>query len=844
MPDLKLLKGSFLQDQAEVQKISSSRRRSCALVNTPTTCVNKAVCHIQELMTKLENWGQQGDNAQHETANENNQNIIWKCVSIDGKTAVEKTELCIDGMGLCIQEREVLTSLWTETTDVLMEVRSLMERLEWDLREAEKALEEEKERAKKLLEKQDSLYLWKQKESPIAMQKELEACSTDIAELTLHVKMRRDQLPLLRDQLTHTEVLNRRLKEDIDFMRKHGPLAYERLQLESEIMKQIQTAQNEASETFTSISHKLKLLQQEFNEEKFRADFEGEQINKELEMISNQLLDKQSVLQQLQSQHELLHRRTKEYEGEVALKDGQIKDLLQEICQFERQDADINDAVMTVKAKLEDKEEIFMKKKKEIIQVQNQIQKVKCENDEKASAFDAILSQKRRDLSALREENEDHKFEIEDYKNKICQSEQAVRQLKQDHEHLLQKIRLNEEQGKQAKAELDQVSAYHTSTKDKLDVLEQQTFLKELRNRKQTESLKIQIMAEMQALAILKGNVAAITAEYNCEQTRCEKVKGELQKKNEDAFSKSAQLQTEVEQLRQLYTEKSETIENLKAKLSDMQYAHRSLTDNFEQKKKSHQEYLISVKETLHVVLLRYEEISNRIKEFSLKSKEFKQVSDTMEQSIRTLPDIVEELQSMSDAIDFKLGTATVVMGHLNRDITSCEQRKSRWTQIQSALLTQRQTVMTDTEVNLQKALKENQELAQEYRVLQKELMIARQEAICVFEKRNRTEAYFQDHKQLSLLQKRMHKAMLKYFKHRSVYSQAELAHFQALSNQNIQKMKALQEELSNAIHRLSEFLLALTDDSTISHVPQQPNRPVADAVGSCRKMPTVQIVE
>ncbi|KAL0156335.1 hypothetical protein M9458_047581, partial [Cirrhinus mrigala] len=72
-----------------------------------------------------------------------------------------------------------------------------------------------------------------------------EACSADIAELTWQLKMRRDQLPQVRDRLTRTEVLNRRLKEDIDFMRKHGPLVHERLQLESEIMKQIRTAQSE-----------------------------------------------------------------------------------------------------------------------------------------------------------------------------------------------------------------------------------------------------------------------------------------------------------------------------------------------------------------------------------------------------------------------------------------------------------------------------------------------------------------------------------------------------------------------------------------------------------------------
>lgn len=58
-----------------------------------------------------------------------------------------------------------------ETTDVLMEAMSLIERLEMDRRDAEKALQEEKEKAKKLLEKLDSLRVWKQNEFPIAMQK-------------------------------------------------------------------------------------------------------------------------------------------------------------------------------------------------------------------------------------------------------------------------------------------------------------------------------------------------------------------------------------------------------------------------------------------------------------------------------------------------------------------------------------------------------------------------------------------------------------------------------------------------------------------------------------------------
>ncbi|XP_052451374.1 coiled-coil domain-containing protein 178 [Carassius gibelio] len=843
MPDIKLLKfpsseGAFLQEQGEM--VSSSRRRSCALVNTPAPCVNKAVSHIQELKSKLESWGQQGDNAQHETAHENNHSIIWKCVSADGKNK----ELCIEGMGLYAQDSGVLPSLWTEPTDVLMEVMSLIERLELDRRDAEKALKEEKEKAKKLSEKLDSLCLWKEKEFPLAMQREREACSTDIAELTWQLKIRRDQLLQVRDRLTHTEVLNRRLKEDIDFMRKHGPLVHQRLQLESEIMKQIQTAQSEVSETFSNISQKLQSLQEEFQNEEFRADLRKGEMNKGMETIRNHLSDKQSELQQLQSQCEAFRRKMNESIEKLTLRDDQIKALLKNTRQFERQETDANEEVRTLKAEKNDKEEKLMIQKNDVMQLQNQIQASKLEGDEKVSMLDANLSQKRHDLLTLRDKNKEHKLEIEDYKRKIYQSEQAVRKLLKDREHVLLKISLSEKQWKPVKDEFDQVSAIHSETKAKLDCLERKTFLEELKNRKEIDKMKSLIMTEMTTLDILKGNRDAEAAEYNREQKDCERVKGELQKKYGNALSTAAQLETEVEQLRQMYTEKSESIENLKAKLSDLHTAHRSQSDDFEKKKKHYQECFNSVKESLSVVALRYEEISNRIKELELKLKELKQETDMMEQTISTMPHRIAELQGLSDTMAFKHGTATVLMGNVHRDIASWKQRKSHHAQIHSALFTQRQTVMQDTEINLREALKDNLKLAQEYQELQKALMIARQEAVYVFDRRNRAEAYIQDHKQLSLLQKRMHKAMLKYFKHRSVYSQAELARFQTLSNQNNQKMKALQEEMSNAIQRLSEFLLSLTDDSTSSHVPQQANRPVADADGWSRKTPTVQIAE
>uniref|UniRef100_A0A3B1JQ03 Si:dkeyp-7a3.1 n=2 Tax=Astyanax mexicanus TaxID=7994 RepID=A0A3B1JQ03_ASTMX len=90
--------------------------------------------------------------------------------------------------------------------------------------------------------------------------------------------------------------------------------------------------------------------------------------------------------------------------------------------------------------------------------------------------------------------------------------------------------------------------------------------------------------------------------------------------------------------------------------------------------------------------------------------------------------------------------------------------------------------------------------------------------ASCALLQKNTAQASLHDYKQLSLLQRRMQEDMLENFEHRSVYSQAELARCQALSNENNQKMKALQEKCSGAIDRISAFLHTLTDNSTTRH--------------------------
>ncbi|KAL6489199.1 hypothetical protein MHYP_G00029400 [Metynnis hypsauchen] len=852
MPDIELLKrpskegGDSLQDQGELQKVYSCSH-SCELTNVPASCVKKAVCHIQELKNKLENWCQQGIYNQHDHSQGKNQNgNIWRVHSVDSKIPVTPNELCIEGMGLCLQSN--YDHFWKGLDGVLLEVMSLMERLESDRQEAKEALQKEKLKGQTLRRKQDNLCLWKQQQFPAAVQIEYEACIRDINELKWHLKVKKDQMQQVRNSLSHTEVQNRWLVEDIDFVKKHGPLVKEKLQLESEIMKQIKSAQAESREMFSKLSHELSKSKQELESEELLANKERGLITMELKDSQSQLKGQLTNLQQLKSYWDCYCTKVRETEEKVALNSNQLDTVLLQIPFLEAQETKINYIVMELRAKMEDQNREVHEKQSGTVHLQKQIQTTRQEGEPKLFEVEEVFNKKRRELLHLYGENKVHEMESEDYNKRIYQSKQAVKQLQRDRKRILEKISQNEEEREQVKGELTLEAAQHTNTKARLEDLEEQIFMWEQRMSRETEKLKMQLMSEMKVVATLKSTISSIMEEHNLVKVDYERAKNELLKEYEDVSSTTSLLEAEVVELKEIHTVKSEKIVKLEWKLSDILTERERLCGDLEKKKSTCLEHLNSITKAHSAVSVKCEQTSCRIEEHRLKSEECRKASDMMEHIATTMPQVIEELQSMSDMEEYKHNSAAIVMNSLQSDITACRSRTGLSEKAHSILLAQRQAVMLDSKANLKKALKENVELAQEYKASQQALLIARQEAVCVFNKKNKTKESFHDYKQLSLLQRRMHKAMLKYFKHRSVYSQAELASFQALSNQNNQKMKALQEEFSRAICRISAFLYLLTDDSTTGHdaavAATADEQRRMDNDGLYMAMPTVQIAE
>ncbi|KFQ51694.1 Coiled-coil domain-containing protein 178, partial [Pelecanus crispus] len=130
-------------------------------------------------------------------------------------------------------------TLKQETEALLLEVTELIKRLEADCEEAEKALELEKQRRKKLGMKIDCMSLWRLQQLPAAVQKEYEMCVQDTLELQWHFDCKSHQLRQVQNQILETETVNRKIQEDIDFMKKHSPLLEEKLNLEGEAVKDV-----------------------------------------------------------------------------------------------------------------------------------------------------------------------------------------------------------------------------------------------------------------------------------------------------------------------------------------------------------------------------------------------------------------------------------------------------------------------------------------------------------------------------------------------------------------------------------------------------------------------------
>ncbi|XP_053395665.1 coiled-coil domain-containing protein 178-like [Mercenaria mercenaria] len=282
------------------------RRRSCELTTTTSPCVNKAVSHLELLQNVIEDWSQEKEEeikSRQATARASRKDVRFsesRESSRGGLVSASSTrdstrstpQLSVQGLGFKEEPKEVAvdTSVpYLGAEQAIEEVMTLLARLENDRQETEKALEREKERVIRLGAKIDFHCHRRMKELPAVVQKEHEECIMDINELQWHVAYSTRNEARIKDRVDIAEVLNKRLKEDIEFVKKHIPLVEEKLELELEAMSKIRNAQRDTNQELDNTKNRQEKTEAKSNEATNKAEKERGHIKRELDTVRDAL---------------------------------------------------------------------------------------------------------------------------------------------------------------------------------------------------------------------------------------------------------------------------------------------------------------------------------------------------------------------------------------------------------------------------------------------------------------------------------------------------------------------------------------------------------------------------
>ncbi|XP_028283260.1 coiled-coil domain-containing protein 178 [Parambassis ranga] len=812
------------EDSADLQPVCTGRRRTCALLNSPSPCVNSAIYHIQEMKMTVENWCQQSGKHQphfYQDKHQYSKGLRVQSRDSDGDS-VMSAELYVEGIAISARESCLFSPLMRKINEVLSEVMCLIERLEADRQYAEEALHKEKIRKIFLESKVDNIILWKQKEHSFAVQKEHEACIRDITELKGQLKLEREKLDQVQEKLSHTEVLSQRLHEDINFATKQLPIVKEKIELQESIINQINSSKAESEEVCLKTQNELTLAQEELKKMELDAKTEKTSMEHALTAMKSHLAERLEDLNQLRMFRDTLCAEIKDDEKTIALTEKKCTLINQSIPEMMELEKTEKDRISLLYSQIEDETQKNRKLKDKVIILQEDIEKTKLNGEAEVSCTEEQLELKRKTFAALRKEINEYQQNVEDYRREISKSEKAVKQMREERKQMLREITDNDEQWEKAEEEVTQVVAQHSVTQTKLEEQEQLTFMEEQQARKDIENLKKTLIGQTTAQELLRTQCANLKEELKQQQRRSELTNQQLKKEFDELSAATKALETRYEKVKKV-------IENLET----IQREHKKTLADLEEVKKLKSDQLKAAQDLHHATVKHYDNTLQRISDFKHQSTEYQDASEKMEQMVESMSEDIAELQSVFDVLAFKNKSAALIMSTLQSDINNCQQRTQRSMQTHAAHVTGRKKQMEDTKAALETALKENKQLATTYKDLQKILLKAKQESVWALSEKNRVHASLSYYTELSLLQKRMHKALEKYFKQRSLYSQAELDRCQALSQETDQKIKTAQAELSEEIQLISAFLHSLTDDSTTNDDAGVNKQASPDAAGS-----------
>ncbi|KAG8133565.1 hypothetical protein E2320_011337 [Naja naja] len=509
---------------------------------------------------------------------------------LDAKTVKETEEICLSFSPEGKDEQSLrwkdIQSLKQKTSAVVAEVIELISRLENERKDAEEALEFEKQHRKKLYLNSDKLSFWRLQQLPKAVQKEWEKCLQDIIELQWHFEEKNEQLQDALTQLTKIEGANSVIQKQINFMKKYSPLLEEKLCHEDDSMKGVKILFEEARAQYATVHQKyleVQKLHEEIKEEcgKKRL-YMFEQIEAD-EATLNQLRDE---LKETDEFYADINNKIHRLREEILENENLLEELIKQEADIR---ADLNswrDKERHLKFKISRQQSDNKQLLDEFLKEMEVIESSKCNKEYDLQKLKDKLANNLQQFTSLQNEIQYLKNENAGFMFKFRDSARRKMEYQSEIQVLQKNIRRLEEHLKKVNKDLYAAEMAYDDAKTKLEDVTEGIVKEKSRFKNLEENIKKQIRDEISAWRLTQKRIIALQAELERKKKEHSKLEEKMKSKLKKYELLSAEQIEILEKNKDVLKELLEKIAELNQKIKELDDKEENVKNELENKKK------------------------------------------------------------------------------------------------------------------------------------------------------------------------------------------------------------------------------------------------------------------
>ncbi|XP_051826231.1 coiled-coil domain-containing protein 178 [Antechinus flavipes] len=780
-----------------------TRRISCAVVNTPSPCVNQTIDHIEDLEIKIEECFHQFESLLRERFES-----PIKVQEIEGYIFPKPSDFHArfftkeDG------------NLKDQTVTVLADAIHLIRTLETDRKEAEDALIEQRLRKRLICSKIDGLSFWRLQKLPFAVQQEHETCSTEILELQANLEKEMQKLKKLKNLVTKEEAITMTLKRDVQFMKDHKPLLEEKLLVETEILRKLYEERDEALASCQAVRDALDQIL-------FQYQLAIRTSKKEKERMARDLKAAEENLEHTEKDLRNTQQVFKHYCTEVEKVKKSLDWQKEELSILRKNRQETRTKVNELTSKLIDLKKI----------VYFNSEKIKKLEEECETSLNEYQDAKKLWASEIRKlQNEFavtfRKADLLMKKNKLMEKENqaAVQKIKtsisKKREHILNVHDLKilksqyEEILEKLLRDIAHVTNIYNVTKVKIDEWEKR-LMEERKKFMLLEAYFKKLIRDQTGLAIMiKNRMETVMAEHEEQKKYMTVKKEEALQALSEVEAPFQELLQEVARVRELQDEQIETIQALELHKEAVVRRRTQVQTDYVQRKSEMLEAIVTSKKKRVTLIKEIEQAKTTVVTLTEEIKHTKEELKTKREEKLFLDEKLGKLREIYEFTKFNRDNYKELFDMLIDELKILEVRISQERKAyDNALIARKDNLHTKT-IKYHISLEENLRLAQEYQHALKQFLQKKDWYLDEFHKKISAEAAIRDGKQLLLLQERMHFALVEYFILRTLFSELELEMILRRAHGNICRVILLERKADTLVQRIIDFMQSLSDGS------------------------------